>query len=176
MNGSRQHRLGATLIEMLGYALMLGVLVNICMTTFVRTSRLSALSTETVLRRDAMNAFARDFTRLTRSATEVMNAEGPFTTDATQVVLRTRDGVRVAGAVDGKLAIWAVDEASGCSIQKIDTYPVALERIRFVYDAEPANAARLITCEITVRARERSQDPARTRLVVAGLRAGGMER
>ena len=171
----RQNALGATLIEMLAYIVIMGIVLNICGTTFVQTTRLASLTTTYAMRQQAEGAFAEDFVRAVHGASRVLPNAGAAVTREDQVVLDAPDGPIVVGVAGKFPAIWKLECENGVwRVRSIRSYPFTA-RLRFEFDtAEPA-AARRVKLHLDGPPRKDADDAANPRVLVAAFRVTGVQ-
>ena len=165
---------GMTLPEVLVYAAITAVVLNLCAVTFVQTTRLSSLTTERAMRQQTQSQFARDFVRAVHGAARVLPIVGNTVTNESQVVLETPDGPVVVGVAGSALAIWRLDHAGDSwAVDRITSYPVAFRSVRFELDTANCGEARRVTAYIAGPARRDPDDTTGDRVVVAGIRVDG---
>ena len=165
---------GMGLLEVLLYCAIAVVVLNLCAVSFVQTTRLATLTTDRILRQQALTGFAQDFVRTVHGASRVLPSAGSAVTGEKSVVLETPDGPVAVGVVNGLLGIWHLqNDGNRWSVQRITTYPVAFRDVRFELDAADIGDARRITVHITGPARQEPDDTSNDRVIVAGLRLNG---
>lgn len=173
MNAARD-RQGFTLWEMLVYCVISAAILNICVVTFIQTSRVASLSTERAMRQQAYAQFTRDFTRTVRSASRVLPGIGATVTNESQVVLDTPEGPVIIGMVGDKPAIWGVEPSGDAwRVRRITSYPIAVS-LRFELDSTSTDAARRVTVRVMGPPRKDPEDVSNLRVLVAALRVDGV--
>lgn len=167
-------RRGFTLWEMLVYCVISAAIINICVVTFIQTSRVASLSTERAMRQQAYAQFARDFSRTVRSASRVLSSIGETVTNKSQVALDTPEGPVVIGMVGDKPAIWRVERSGDAwRVRNVTLYPIAAT-VRFELDSTSTDAARRVTARVAGPPRKDPEDVSNLRVLVAALRVDGV--
>jgi len=150
---------GMSLLEMLGYVAVLGVVINLAASVFVNSSRLSALCTAALDRVAAVEEIRDEFTASVRESYRIRTSVGRYRTGTDYVVLdmarvpedeSTRRYV-VFGPIESesrlsKLVI--IDQGGTLSAEMFVTYRQELDSIQFSYDSDDVGTARLVTIEI----------------------------
>ena len=174
---------GTTLVELLGYLVALGILINVCAVTFVQSARVSQLGETALLRLDTYDAIRSDFTDTVHHALRIEPRLAGFETGDGQVVLLMPASLDAPG--DTQFVVFGHREnqplhrtayrlsAEGLSLERHQRYPVAFEVVRFSYGPGPAGEPREVTLDLRVyKEREDNRTGGGAR-VTASLRALG---
>ena len=156
----RENR-GMTLLGTLAYVAILAVLINLSMSVFVSASRLSALSTAALERLNTVDEVRVSFTRTVREARGVSPGVGVYKSGPTQLVLdmplRPEDGGTARYAVFAQLKsptqlsrLEVIEKDGALSPGNFSTYALPVEAVRFEYDAQDPERARLVTFDLDV--------------------------
>ncbi|MDZ4861184.1 MAG: hypothetical protein SGI88_19605 [Candidatus Hydrogenedentes bacterium] len=163
-------RSGFTIMEMLAYIVISGIVLNMCMIAFLRTGRIASAGSERLLHAQAAERFATDFARAVHSAQAVLPVAGSFETGAEQLILKSEEGYTGIGMANGKFAIWdIVQEGETYTVGRIRSYPVAYVSAQFQFDTASPAAARRVTLRMSPA---KAPDESRVRVLIATLRAG----
>ena len=153
---------GMTLLEMLAYVAVLGILLNIAAGALMMCSRLSVKGTTAVDRANAIEEVRTEFTETVRAASAVRAGVCDYRTGPDQVVLEMPPGpdepqarhYTVLGflGTESRMSRLRIKEQDGnFSAEGLDTYRLPIESLKLSYDAsEPANA-HLVTIEVDVK-------------------------
>ncbi|NUM56294.1 MAG: hypothetical protein HUU46_21865 [Candidatus Hydrogenedentes bacterium] len=164
---------GFTLWEMLVFATISVIMLNLCVVTFIQTTRVASLATDRAMRQQAFAQFSRDFSRTVRHASRVLPAAGETSTGGAQVVLDTPDGPVVVGMAGGKPAIWELVLDNGVwRVGRATAYPIDAT-VRFKFDSMPVESARRVTMHVTGAPRKAPEDKTNLRVLVAAFRVDG---
>jgi hypothetical protein len=135
---------GYTLLEMLGYVALFAVLVNLSMSFFIRSGRLSERSHLVLERMERVSELEAGFREITDGARGVVAAAGPLHSDERRLVLRSgesKDEYRVMGELSkpGMLSVATVRlDGAKTEILKLITLSQPLKSWRFDYGADQA--------------------------------------
>ena len=150
------------MIEVLGYIAVIAVVINLATSVFIRSTRLSALGTGALDRMNAVEEIRDGFTTAVRRASGVNAGMGEHQSGSDRVVLTMpqlagEDGVRryvvfgLLGA-DPRLSKLVVVERDGnLSVERFVTYRQDLDSIRFSYDTDEIDEAKLVVMEIETK-------------------------
>lgn len=165
---------GMTMPEILVYAALSVVVLNLCTVTFIQSSRFSTAATQRALHQQTLVQFSRDLTRAVHSASRVLERAGDTVTNDRQVVLDTPDGVVVIGTAGVSPAIWGLaQEGDAWRLTRVKRYAVGARTMQIAFDTRNASEARRLTFHITGPPRKEPDDTANDRTIVAALRVDG---
>lgn len=102
--GGLSETAGTTLLEMIAYVFILGIVINLCAQVFLSSSRLAAVEGGGAIERiETLDGMERDFRETVRECNGVVTDVAGFACDEKQAVLRLPDGERfvVFGAPEG---------------------------------------------------------------------------
>lgn len=170
---------GASLLEMIVYAAVLAVVVNLATGVFITSLRLGAFGGAALDTTHTTRELQRAFTDAVRASAGVASRLGDHQSSNTCLVLRMPPGPDateryvVFGAFVqpdrlGKLAVAANNGAYAAD--SFVTYPREFESLRFSYDAPNPEEARRITLEIHPKQQTKADEP-RTKRFVASPRS-----
>lgn len=165
---------GMTLPEILVYAALSVVVLNLCTVTFIQSTRFSTAATQRALHQQALAQFSRDVTRAVHGASRVLEGAGDTVTSDQQVVLDTPDGIVVIGMAGVSPAIWGLaQEGDAWRLTRVKRYAAGARTMQIAFDTPIASEARRLTFHITGPPRKEPDDTANNRTIVATLRVDG---
>ncbi|MCC6793514.1 MAG: hypothetical protein IT366_00230 [Candidatus Hydrogenedentes bacterium] len=174
MKGRITETYGITLPEILVYAALSVVVLNLCTVTFIQSSRFSTAATQRALHQQALAQFSRDLTRAVHGASRVLEGAGDTPTNDRQVVLETPDGVVAIGMAGASPAIWGLaQDGDGWRLTRVKRYAVGARTMQIAFDTPIASEARQLTFHITGPPRKEPDDTGNNRTIVAALRVDG---
>jgi hypothetical protein len=174
----RKRRPGYTLLELLMYVAVAGVLITLCGKLFLTGSRLQAAHALTLDRINGLGEIEENVLRFVHAADAIAPSYGAYTTGESQLVLRAEpvDGAPhyyVLGALrDPKhLSVLEIIERKGApQAEKFITYALPLAGLRFACGEAPGKA-RSVAFECWVAQPERvKKTELPLRRIVAALR------
>jgi len=150
---------GMSLLEVLGYLAVVGVVINLAASVFISSSRLSVLCTAALDKVVAIEEIHDGFTTAVHESSRVCTGVGEYRTGAGHVVLEmaqvsdeedTRRYV-VFGPIgsDSRLSRLVIVEQDGTSsVESFSTYRQELDWIRFSYDSDDVERTRMVAMKI----------------------------
>lgn len=146
---------GYTLIEMLVYVAIFGMMLVLCMRLFSTTSRISAYSIQASDRLDDIRDAQRVFLETMRAATAIADGVGEYVTGEDVLVLRMHGAGEtprhvVMGTLDGRSRLNVMEVVYEDGVLKATRYlrcRLPVEALRFTID----EARRGVTLDITPR-------------------------
>ena len=166
---SRRKTAGYSLIEMLAYVGVLAVIINLgagALVSVVRVNHVGMLALERI---EGLEEIRREFRQSVRASTGVAADAGPFRSGVDQLVLEMPADEREPatrrftvflfspdkpngeeGVFLRKLVV--VQDPSGDHAEALVCYPLRLDSVRFTYDADSPDRARLVTLTVTAGA------------------------
>ncbi len=171
---TRSHA-GTTLLECLAYIAVFCVVVNLCVSAFVSTARLSAFQTTALDRMREVEDVREAFTRAVRSACAVAPGVGAYTSGANQLVLEMPSSdaavkrYTVFGMFGAKSRLARLDIVSKdgeLDASAYVTYALPVKALRFECDS---GHARSVQCELDVpnAAKKKTKPPVTYRFLAA---------
>jgi len=153
---------GMTLLELLGCAAVLAVVINLAAQVFITSSRLSVLGTTSLDRMGVVEEIREEFVATVRQSCAVRPSVGKYRSGSEQLILAlsssARDGSAKRYAVFGRigsesrLSKLVISETDGAyAAERFVTYPLDLESIRFTYDKSVPDEARLVSLELRLK-------------------------
>ncbi len=146
---------GTTLIEIIAYIAVLGVMISLCLSIFVTTSRLSLIGTGTLDRMTGLEQIHKGFSETVRDAVAVRTEAASYRTGPDVLVLELpcNDGVRYAVfsrvGPDQRLSKLIFTEQDGkFSPEHFVTYRQNLRTLRFGYDTSDETLARRVSLRL----------------------------
>jgi len=155
-------RAGMTLLELLGCAAVLAVVINLAAQVFITSSRLSVLGTTSLDRAGVVEDIRDEFVAAVRESSAILPGVGKYRSDSEQLILELSMHGRqsspkryvVFGRIgsESRLSKLVISEKTSVySAERFVTYPVDLESVRFTYDKNVPQKARLVSLELRVR-------------------------
>lgn len=170
---------GTSLLEMIAYVAIFGVVINLSVSVFVTSSRLSAFGIRALDQVGRIEEAGRVFTRAVRSSHGVSGSVGRYRTGPEQLVLQATDPSGsttryiVLGPIQSpsKLSKLVISEDNGgYTLESLVTYALDLGSVAFTYDAADPRDARLVTMDLTTGAATPQQTEKGLRRFNAALR------
>lgn len=181
-NAFRDQR-GMTLIEILAYVALTGVLFGLAMKVFMSGHRLSASATTVVDQFREQEAFRRVYTGAIREGAAIVERAGDFVTGDTAVVmaLPASDGgsaerFLVVGETGdpGTVGVLTVrKEGDRFEVEGSHALPGTFESVRFEYDGATPEQSRAVTLVGRFEAEEGARKPRAVHRFTASLRGIG---
>ena len=151
---------GMTLIEMLVYVAILGVILNVCLVLFINSTRLSLIGMQGLERFNGTERIRAEFTETVRRSDSVVAAVGAYRTSEEVVIVRLSknhsDDAKTQYAVWGRIGkedafarLVLSEEENNLSIERFTPYALEMDGISFAYDQTPVEKARLVTLTIS---------------------------
>ncbi len=173
--GGLSETAGTTLLEMIAYVFILGIVINLCAQVFLSSSRLAAVGGGAIERIETLDGMERDFRETVRECNGVVTDVAGFACDEKQAVLRLPDGERfvVFGAPEGvqRLCKRTIRVKDGAwDLERAETYPIDLSAIRFSYSGAGPASSRSVTLHVTAAGRSRDNRAGKDVTVTATLR------
>jgi len=181
---NRRTTAGMSLFECLVYVAILGVVINLSMSIFMSSSRMSTLATVALDRVNMTEDVRHAFTRAVHEAEGVASEAGSYKTGPEQLVLAypptpESDGWRryvVFGRIAPSAGLGRLDileKAGEVVIDGLVKYPLPVSKLDLSYDADSPDAARLVTLQVDVQmGSSRDVRPPKTHRFAASLRGG----
>ena len=155
-------RAGMTLLELLGCAAVLAVVINLAAQVFITSSRLSVLGTTSLDSAGVVEDIRDEFVAAVHQSYAIAPSVGNYRSDSEQLILALAPSAREGGAEryivfgrigsKSRLSKLVISEKDGAYVaERFVTYPVDLESIRFTYDKSDPHEARLVSLELRVR-------------------------
>ncbi|HIJ65942.1 MAG TPA: hypothetical protein HPP77_08310 [Candidatus Hydrogenedentes bacterium] len=168
----RRNAAGMTLLEVLGYVALIGVLINLGAGLFVTCLRLNAYGTDALDRIREIEYVREGFMQTIHEASAVCAGVAAYRTGPNQLVLELPaapedarvERYAILGPIrtDSRLTKLVIRGKQGeFEAEYCETYPRELDTITFDYDAENIENARLVTIEVTAKTGEARRLPAR---------------
>jgi type II secretory pathway pseudopilin PulG len=185
----RRRASGITLVEMLAYIAILGLLVNLGAKTFLSHTRLSAIGVAGLANFDALQDIRRDFTDTVQASLGVCPGIGVYRSNKEQLVLRmpTEPGEAVAAryAVFGRMEnppylyrlIMTQDASGALQTEHMGRYRRDLATVWFAYGgseealgAHDVTQADLVALNVEPARQTRGNKPATIHRFTAAIR------
>lgn len=148
---------GYTLIELLVYAFVLAIIVNMSVTLFLSAKRLSFVGELAFERIIGVHEIGREFTDAVMQSDAIMHELNTIVTDEDCLILSqpTEAGRRyvVFRAVDEGRYLRAeeyVDDGAGLSLEKLKTFRLPLAGLRFEYGSEQPEQSRTVRLHLHI--------------------------
>ena len=148
---------GYTLIELLAYAFVLAIIVNMSVTLFLNAKRLSVLGEMAFERISGVDEIGREFTDAVIQSDAIMHELNTMVTDEEclilsqpaeagrrYVVFRTVDEGRYLRAEE------YVEDSEGLSLEKLKTYRLPIAGLRFEYASEQPEQSRTVRLHLHI--------------------------
>jgi hypothetical protein len=153
---------GLSLLEVLACAAILGVVINLCASVFVTSSRLSVLGTTALDRIHVVQEIRDGFISTVRESCAVVPTLSEYSSGSEQIILEMaqrpaqKAGKRYAilgrFGSESRLGRLKILEKDGkYSAEGFVTYPLEFDSIRFGYDKSTVHEARLISLEFDIK-------------------------
>ena len=173
--GGLRETAGTTLLEMIAYLFVLGIVINLCAQVFLSSSRLAAVGGAAVERIETLDGMQRDFRETVRECNGIVADVAGFASNENQAVLRMPDGERfvVFGAPEGvqRLSKRTIRVKDGVwDLERAETYPIDLSAFRFSYSGAGPEPSRSVTLHATAAGRARDNRAGKEVTVTATLR------
>jgi hypothetical protein len=156
------NRAGMTLLELLGCAAILAVVINLAAQVFITSSRLSVLGTTSLDRAGVVEDIRDEFVAAVRQSSAIRSSVGNYRSDSEQLILALSPSARGGNAKrytvfgyigsESRLSKLVISEKDGAyAAERFVTYPVDLESVRFTYGRSVPQKARLVSLELRVK-------------------------
>ena len=153
----RERTAGTTLIEMIAYIAVLGVMISLCLSIFVTTSRLSLIGTGTLERMTGVEEIRKGFSETVREAVGVRAEAASYRTGPEVLVLElpcdhgARYAVFSRPGPDQRLSKLVFTEREGeFSPEHFVTYQQNLRTLQFAYDAANMAQTRRVSLRLEI--------------------------
>jgi len=155
---------GMTLLELLGCAAVLAVVINLAAGVFVTSSRLSVLGTTSLDKMGVVEEIHDEFVAAVRQSHSAQSSLGDYRTGTGLVILEQSQHSRENGpkryvifgriGSQSRLSKLVLSEKEGeLAAERFVTFPLDLEYMRFTYDRSVPREARLVSLELSVKDR-----------------------
>ena len=167
-----------TLIELIPYLTILGVMIGLCLSIFVTTSRLSLIGSGTLDRMTGIGEIRTDFSETVREAVRVRGRGGSYETGPDTLVLElpcnqgTRYAVftRVDSNQQLSKLVFLAQEGEFLP-EHFVTYKPNLRKVRFEYDAADVAQARRVLLYLEIDKGVEPKQPPLGHTFYAAIRA-----
>lgn len=175
-------REGTTLLEMLGYLVIMAVVLNVSAQALISCMRLSHYGSVVADRMGQAAEVEQAFRKAAGQADAVVNGVGAYKTGPGTLVLgrsTAETGVReftVMGSLRSPESFSKLvlrDEGGELKAESVVTYPLAVRTIAFTYDSADPRNARLVSMDMTTAAARKSSKTEAVRRVTEALRGMG---
>ena len=184
MMTSWNEKSGATLIEILVYVAIIGLLVNLSARVFMSGSRLSARATTAVERLEKQESFRKAFTEAVRQGSAIVEGAGAYKTGDAFVVLAapTGDGASAQPCyivlgdirqVHGIQKMVLCDRDGELELEELIPFPGTLDSAAFSFDATGTTVQRAVTLSVRFEAGEGARRQRPLHQFTASLRGVG---
>lgn len=156
---SRNATAGFTLLDTLGYIVVLTFVINLSVSLFLGTLRLSRVGTAALEQADQIAALGEGFARAVRKCQNVVPRIGNYETGEDLLVMAapaSEDGTRryvVFGNLrnDSRLSVLELVQGDGIlNAEFLSTYPAEVAGLRFRFDTDGMAGAKLVRMEVEI--------------------------
>lgn len=181
---NRGQKAGYSILEMLGYIAVFAVILNLAVSLFISTTRLSAYATTAMDRIEGIEEVHREFADAVHEAVDVSPGVASYVSGGDRLVLELpqapggKGGARYAVLGDlkgnGRMAKLILTERDGAfETEYMATYGQIFVGIRFLYNTVEPAGARLVRLELEVDNATAKNTIPRVNTFAASLRGVG---